>query len=160
MSTNDKIKQVLALKQLSPSQLADEIGVQRSSISHILSGRNRPSLDVIQKIVRRYNDLTYEWFLDEADLQSSIAAQSISQRPETKSPTPASAGRSLRTAQGGTSQSVVNPTPHHLDLIDNNRTTIPKQVVSNWEEIGVELPQIDRILIFYSNGTFKEYKPA
>jgi len=39
MSINDKIKQILIDKNLTPSYFADEIGVQRSSISHILSGR-------------------------------------------------------------------------------------------------------------------------
>ena len=70
MLINDKIKQVLIIKNLSPSYLADDIGVQRSSISHILSGRNRPSLDIIQKIVRRFPEFTYEWFL-ESDIHLS-----------------------------------------------------------------------------------------
>src|SRR4028118_1887147 len=65
MNINDKIKQILIDKNLTPSYFADEIGVQRSSISHILSGRNRPSFDIIQKIIRRFPDLGYDWILEE-----------------------------------------------------------------------------------------------
>ena len=68
MNINDKIKQILIDKNLTPSYFADEIGVQRSSISHILSGRNRPSFDIIQKIIRRFPELGYEWIMEE-DIQ-------------------------------------------------------------------------------------------
>lgn len=39
------------------------IGVQRSSISHILSGRNRPSLDFVQKILKVFPDIRSEWLV-------------------------------------------------------------------------------------------------
>ena len=79
---NEKIKEILVSKEISPSHFADEIGVQRSSISHILSGRNKPSFDIIQKIVRRYPDLGTKWFLEDAPdkLESKPAG-----RPKTKS---------------------------------------------------------------------------
>ena len=63
---NARIRSLIQDKNLSPSHFADEIGVQRSSISHILSGRNRPSLEIVQKIIRRFPDLTYEWLLGES----------------------------------------------------------------------------------------------
>src|SRR3954471_24581087 len=69
MNINDKIKQILIDKNLTPSYFADEIGVQRSSISHILSGRNRPSFDIIQKIIRRFPELGYEWIMEEEGQQ-------------------------------------------------------------------------------------------
>lgn len=48
---------------LNPSKFADEIGVQRSAISHILSGRNRPSLDLIQKILTRWPEVNPGWLI-------------------------------------------------------------------------------------------------
>ena len=45
------------------SQFAEEIGVQPSGISHILSGRNHPSLDFVLKVLKRYPDLSTEWLL-------------------------------------------------------------------------------------------------
>jgi transcriptional regulator with XRE-family HTH domain len=62
---NNTIKSFIVSKNLSPSKFADEIGVQRSSISHILSGRNKPSLDIVQKIIRRYPEIGTDWLLEE-----------------------------------------------------------------------------------------------
>jgi len=55
---------ILKTKNISSSQLADEIGVQRSNISHILSGRNKPSLEFIKKILDRYKDINMEWLIN------------------------------------------------------------------------------------------------
>lgn len=67
MILNQKIKQILAEMKFTPSFFADEIGVQRSSISHILSGRNKPSFEIIQKIVKRFPELGYEWLMDDTN---------------------------------------------------------------------------------------------
>ncbi|MGD0711853.1 MAG: helix-turn-helix transcriptional regulator [Bacteroidales bacterium] len=60
---NSRIQLILKTKNISASKFADEIGVQRSSISHILSGRNNPSLDFIQKILKRFPDINSDWIL-------------------------------------------------------------------------------------------------
>ena len=60
---NNRIQLILKTKDISASKFADEIGVQRSSISHILSGRNNPSLDFIQKILKRFPDINSDWIL-------------------------------------------------------------------------------------------------
>ena len=59
----DRIQLILKSKNLSPSQFADEIQVQRSSISHILSGRNKPSLDFIMKILTTYPEVNADWLI-------------------------------------------------------------------------------------------------
>jgi transcriptional regulator with XRE-family HTH domain len=149
MSINDKIKQVLTIKNLSPSYLADDIGVQRSSISHILSGRNRPSLDIIQKIVRRFPEFTYEWFLD-SDLQLSTDDH------HTEVPQITTVTRAPRQpiANSSSSSSVTIPAiSEDISTTDDSKTTIPKQDI-------LAKHTIDRILIFYTDGTFKEYTPA
>lgn len=48
---------------LNPTQFADEIGVQRSSISHIISGRNNPSLDIVTKILNKFPDIDSNWLV-------------------------------------------------------------------------------------------------
>ena len=50
-------------EQLSPSKFADAIGVQRSNISHILSGRNKPSLELVNKILDRFQEINADWLL-------------------------------------------------------------------------------------------------
>jgi len=54
---------ILKTQNLTSSQFADEIGVQRSNISHILSGRNNPSLEFVTKIIKRFPDLNLEWLI-------------------------------------------------------------------------------------------------
>lgn len=60
----ERIKKILEHHQLSASLFADRIGVQRSSISHILSGRNKPSLDFILKITSEFTDVDIYWLLN------------------------------------------------------------------------------------------------
>lgn len=59
----ERLIQLLDLEQLSPSKFADIIGVQRSSVSHVISGRNNPSFDFIQKTLRAFPGLNAEWLI-------------------------------------------------------------------------------------------------
>jgi transcriptional regulator with XRE-family HTH domain len=63
MSIVDRIKQLMHDSELSAAAFADIIRVQRSSISHILSGRNKPSLEFILKILHAYPSVSSEWLL-------------------------------------------------------------------------------------------------
>ncbi|MCB9190570.1 MAG: helix-turn-helix transcriptional regulator [Flavobacteriales bacterium] len=59
----ERLKKIMEDNELSSSQMADRIGVQRSAISHILSGRNKPSLDFILKVLESFSDISSEWLL-------------------------------------------------------------------------------------------------
>ena len=59
----NRIQLFMKARNLNAAQLADEINVQKSGISHILTGRNNPSLDFIQKILSRYPEIRAEWFI-------------------------------------------------------------------------------------------------
>lgn len=59
----DRIRELLTVRQLTPTQFADTIGVARPIISHILSGRNEPSLKVVQKIVDTFPEVSLSWLL-------------------------------------------------------------------------------------------------
>jgi transcriptional regulator with XRE-family HTH domain len=61
---SNRIKKMMNHHQLSASVFADKIGVQRSSISHILSGRNKPSLDFVLKITTEFKDVDIYWLLN------------------------------------------------------------------------------------------------
>jgi transcriptional regulator with XRE-family HTH domain len=63
----ERFKELLTDNNLSASALADEIDVQRSSISHILSGRNKPSLDFILKLVKKFPGINIYWLLNGAE---------------------------------------------------------------------------------------------
>lgn len=144
MDLNDKIKQILVDKSISPSHFADEIGVQRSSISHILAGRNRPSLDIVQKIIRRFPDLGMEWILeDEGVVGAAINPAPYVARNKLEN-TP-----NVPILRNGLESSVRKEST--LDPIQAN--PVEKQNPPLAEKI------VERILIFYTDGTFKQYRP-
>lgn len=60
---SERLQIIIDLKELQPSKFADEINVQRSSMSHIIAGRNKPSLDFLQKVVQRFPDVNINWIL-------------------------------------------------------------------------------------------------
>ena len=49
--------------ELKPSVLADNIGVNRATISHILSGRNKPSIDFLEKLLSTYDSINANWLI-------------------------------------------------------------------------------------------------
>lgn len=170
MSINDKIKQILIDKNLSPSYFADEIGVQRSSISHILSGRNRPSFDIIQKIIRRFPDLGYEWIMEEDTLSqgSSSFSQNYGNRPSAQSVNPS---RPERYVSAPPPSSTYNSPPADARLqpqrseilsaspeLDDRSLHQPQANLSS-SDVTAALAEkkIERILIFFTDGSFKEY---
>lgn len=59
----DRIKQVIEYSQLSSAAFADNIGISRSGLTHLLNGRNQPSLDVARKILAKYPELSTEWLI-------------------------------------------------------------------------------------------------
>ena len=58
-----RLQQLLEYKNISPARFAQIIGVQRSAVSHILSGRNNPSLDFLRKIIENFPDVNSEWLI-------------------------------------------------------------------------------------------------
>lgn len=67
VNTDDFVKRLEHLLRhyhLSASGFADKIGVQRSSISHLLSGRNKPSLDFVLKVVNTFKEVDLYWLLN------------------------------------------------------------------------------------------------
>ncbi|AQG79224.1 helix-turn-helix transcriptional regulator [Spirosoma montaniterrae] len=159
MNINDKIKQILIDKNLTPSYFADEIGVQRSSISHILSGRNRPSFDIIQKIIRRFPDLGYEWIMEEEPAASAYSGRVPGMNrvptpataypyphPQVQSPQPAVQPAVTRVQRSEIPPVMMAATPADF----NPETTAPAAIAEK---------RVERILVFYTDGSFREYMP-
>jgi len=59
-----RLEKILDYYGLSAAAFADKIGVQRSSISHLLSGRNKPSLEFVMKVVRAFPEVNLYWLLN------------------------------------------------------------------------------------------------
>jgi transcriptional regulator with XRE-family HTH domain len=60
----ERLEKILSHYEITASAFADAIGVQRSSISHLLSGRNKPSLDFVLKVVREFPEVNLYWLLN------------------------------------------------------------------------------------------------
>lgn len=59
----DRITEFLVKENISPAEFADKIGVQRSSVSHVLNGRNYPGASFLQKMLTSYRSLNPRWLL-------------------------------------------------------------------------------------------------
>ena len=60
---HSRLKYWMEMEALKSSKLADIIGVNRATISHILSGRNKPSIDFLQKLLSNYPELNANWLI-------------------------------------------------------------------------------------------------
>ena len=73
-----RLLEILETNNLSASQFAEKIGVQRSSVSHILSGRNKPSLDFIIKTSSVFSDVSLNWLIHGKKFDEPIIPKKIS----------------------------------------------------------------------------------
>ena len=63
MSITNRIQELIEKKKLSKSAFAKEIGIQRSSLAHFFSGRNKPSLEFFIKIKNKYPEIDLNWII-------------------------------------------------------------------------------------------------
>ncbi len=59
----NRLQQIMEREGMTPGRFADSIGIQRSALSHILNGRNNPSLDVVMKVLARFEYLSTDWLM-------------------------------------------------------------------------------------------------
>ena len=160
VNTDDFIKRletILEFYGLSASVFADKMGVQRSGLSHLMSGRNKPSLDFVMKIIENFPDVDFYWLLNGEGTfpKSEITSGKIS---EEKSITPPTLFPPVETSSPDLFSSEANePLKKNLtetNLFSQTEETMHKpNVVSQTNNSSA----IERIVIFYTNGTFKEY---
>ena len=63
MNLKQRLQHIITKNNLSPSSFADKLSIQRSNISHILSGRNKPSLDFIEKFINNFPNEDVIWLI-------------------------------------------------------------------------------------------------
>jgi transcriptional regulator with XRE-family HTH domain len=113
----ERFARILEYYNLSASSFADKVDVQRSSISHLLSGRNKPSLDFVLKVAKTFPEVNLYWLLNG---KGSFP----SKNEEEQAPTPESVPLNKQPAE---------PDPENRQKA------------------------IDKIVIFYSDGSFRSY---
>lgn len=114
---SERLQKVIDFYNLSASGFADKIGVQRSNISHILSGRNKPSLDFVMKVLNEFPEVELYWLLN--------GRGSFPFEPKTKK----------------VQQPIANADISKIEPF--SKTNISKP--------------IERIVIFYEDGSFKSF---
>ncbi len=144
----ERLLQFLNNRGITSTRLADQIGVQRSSISHIVSGRNKPSYDFIYKFLEHYPQINPKWLiLGEGSMylqqkQSTLAFDDQSpQQGASENPT-------RNNQQGG--QTSQEPAAEKMPPEEE----IPPEANTH------RSAQITRVIIFYDDHSFEEYRPG
>ena len=86
MNERERIELLMKCYDLSPSQFADKTGIQRASVSHIISGRNKPSLEVMLKIYEAFPSIDMKWLMmgaGEAPTRQAAMEGAASVAPDT-----------------------------------------------------------------------------
>lgn len=142
MNLNDKIVKIIDSLQLSNTKFADNIDVSRPTISHIISGRNKPSIDVIQKIMVRYPQLGYNWFLDDEFLDEEKLTQlAASEQDDHTNDDKVSPLESRRTSP--------------LKESAEQRIAPAASKTENKGGTGVTQRRVEKVIVFYSDGTME-----
>lgn len=130
MSIQERLKMVMKMNNLSAAAFADKVGVQRSSISHVMSGRNKPSLDFIQKTLIAFPRVNGDWLVSGRPAGSN-EKQSEDIGTESAGESERAEYRAEKYTEGDTSKK---------------------------ESLNID-KKVNRIVIFYNNGTFEETFP-
>jgi transcriptional regulator with XRE-family HTH domain len=146
----DRILAFLQSENKSYAQFAEEIGVQPSGISHILSGRNNPSLDFVVKMLERYDSLSTDWLLFGRGPMYRHNSQ-----PTLFDVEP------LDRAQNEPGHEAVADSVHDGFTAPEVRQTtsegekeLPDPLLSSGEK------RLEKVLLFYTDKTFTEYIPS
>jgi transcriptional regulator with XRE-family HTH domain len=129
MSIQERLKMIMKMNDLSAAAFADRVGVQRSSISHIMSGRNKPSLDFIQKTLKSFPRVNGDWLV-------------------TGKPVGSNSNEDTQQSSDGVNQPRDSSSAERV-IVNNN---------SN-EKNNETSKRIERIVVFYSDGTYSETLP-
>jgi DNA-binding XRE family transcriptional regulator len=140
-----RLEIILEYYALNASSFADKIGVQRSSMSHLLSGRNKPSLDFVMKITEFFPEVDLYWILNGT---GSFPKNNEEILETTKTPAPISSNENLTP---GDLFSEIN--------YEAGKTEMKIASETKNQNLISEESEIEKIVIFYKNGTFKAYNP-
>ncbi len=132
----DRLLKILKQYNLTSTRFADELGVQRSGISHILSGRNQPSFDFLVKLMKQYPEINPDWLImGKGNMLRSIGKEKNSGEP------------------GLFDEKETPKISHKPDYLPEKEKQSQTPIVTN-------VTSIQQIVIFYPDGTFKPYLPV
>ena len=144
-----RLEKILEYYSLSASAFADIVGIQRSGVSHLMSGRNKPSLDLVMKISDSFPEVDLYWLLNgKGTFPKSDATIA--------NPTPAPALPKTPPAENSKHEKILAP-----DLFSTSHTDVQSEDITEHfdKPQNILKGDIERIVVFYKNGIFKSYMP-
>jgi plasmid maintenance system antidote protein VapI len=138
-------------EKLSSSRLAEILEIQPSSISHILSGRNKPSYDFLVKILRRFPTLNPDWLLLDAE-QMYRSNEELDRRiNDTNTQSSQTTGSAEKMIVN--SKNALNP----KNESSQNSTNRPIENIAAVANIATDGRTIERVIVLYTDKSFEAY---
>ena len=174
MELNNRIQKIIQYSMLTASEFADEIGVQRSNISHIISGRNKPSLDFIIKIKDRFPEIQWEWIIEgKGEMIKSISSINSLQESkinfnEREKNSNTDLFSIINSPSYPTTENKSIPNPLGLNIsapniekekINDSQTLEEESILSENNNNQNSKTKIKKIIILYENGKFEVFEP-
>ena len=146
----DRIKLVMENENLTSAQFADRLQINRAVISHILNGRNNPSLDVVTKILSEMDYISSDWLLNgKGEMYKSgvarggVSAHNVDLFTQRAVNEPRHSEKSEKTQE-----TAVKQTPNTQSVVENK----PVEVVRVVEK------KVTQVIIYYSDNTFEVFR--
>ena len=149
----EKLQLLMNSENLTGSKLAEYLGIQPSSISHILGGRNKPSLDFVQKILQRYPRINPDWLLlDSEDMYRPNAAPVAA--PEINAQLPFEGNDATPdTFAPADSSTITSATPQSASTtMANNEANLMMGAMT-----ATNRGNIKRVIVLFDDHTFESY---
>ena len=151
---SDRIEKILEYYQLNAGEFARKIGVQKSSISHLLSGRNKPSFLFLSKLIKAFPEINIKWFLTGEGNMVEKKETRKDENVQNSSPLPERKKNRISDDNFETLEESNNN-----ETLKQNNTKAEEEKVSNNQksETGTinKTKRINQIIMVYDNDTFK-----
>jgi transcriptional regulator with XRE-family HTH domain len=161
----DQLLKLIESEGLTPAKLADEIGVQRSSISHILSDRNKPSYDFILKILNRFTGINAEWLITgKGNMIKGENSALKGENPISKKVIQNDLFSSFSTDNSQKKNIMEDPrntlqnSPQNLYKESNIKAAMEKKESDPFNKF-TNVNNVNFIVTFYQDGTFEKFIP-
>lgn len=159
----ERLQRFLELEQLTPARLADILGIQRSGLSHILSGRNKPGFDFIQKMIVKFPALNADWLLTGKGkiYKESTPAPFESRNPIFNTTEGINFEERAKAENRNTYQDIpLSIDNQHQEALINTPELAENSINDNSPTISHKKRSLRKIIFIYSDSTFTEYIPG
>ena len=153
-SMKERLEELMQLLNLTPTQFANEIGIQRTTLQHILSGRNEASLKIIMAIHSKYPDVELEWLLNGKGYAIPVMQQNDSQNQDY--PLFPGMESAVFPTQGKDNSEFLN-VKEEKSLSNTRKRTNNKGVsTSTGNTLENNQKRIKEVVIFFEDGTYQK----